>query len=90
VGDVFVVPFLGYIKITVTTSEFPDVRFSIYTGTYDVLILLPIAGTQPAGAAHVPISILVHDQGLEEFENPFLVFIKEIPLGLLNLSEHFK
>jgi len=85
-GNGSFVPRLGNIKVAIATSIFPNILLPVYAGTHDVLVLVPISGSQPAGAAHVTVTILVVDEPLNQVEHHFLVIAEVKPFGLLHLS----
>jgi hypothetical protein len=78
--NLVLVPVLGYIKVAVATTELGDVRHAVNTGAYDIAVIFAIAGKKPAGAAHITVSLLVQDQGVEQFEGSFPVLIEIISL----------
>jgi hypothetical protein len=82
-GHLFLVPFLGHIKLAVAAAIFSHIRPAIHTRTDNVLIPMSILRRQPARAAHVAIAFFVDQQPLQEIKNPLFISIKIVALGLL-------
>jgi len=82
-GKQAVVPGTGYIEIAITGTEFPDIRFTVDARAGYVTILLTIAGGEPTGTGHVAVTILVQQQGIEQFDNPLAVPIEVVSLRFL-------
>jgi hypothetical protein len=57
--DALIIPLAGHVELTIACTELLDIRPSIDTGTDDILILIPLSRSQPAGTRHVAIAVLV-------------------------------
>jgi hypothetical protein len=84
-GSFGLVPGFGDIEVTIAASKIFHIRGPVNTGADDVLVELPVSRSQPAGTAHIAITIFVEKKCLEQVVNPFPVFIKKIAFGLLGL-----
>jgi hypothetical protein len=56
------IPFLGYIKIAITTTELRHIRDPVNTGADNVLVLFPVTGSQPARTDHVAVAFLIEEE----------------------------
>jgi hypothetical protein len=83
-----IIPLSGNIQVAIAAAVFPDIRFAIDAGADDIPVLLPVARRQPAGAAHVSITLFVDDQGFKKIEYEPAVGAEIVSLRLLCLSEH--
>jgi len=89
VGDLILVPLPGNIQIAIAASEFLDIGFPVHTGTDDVFVRVPFAGCQSARAYHVTVSLFIGEQRFEQLVDALTVVTKKIPLGFLDLFQHF-
>jgi hypothetical protein len=78
------VPSLGDIEITVTTSEFRHILSPVSTRADDVLVERPVSGGQSARTSHIAIPFLVEQKGREQVVDPVPVFVKEVTLWFLD------
>jgi hypothetical protein len=85
-GQQTVIPFTGHIEVAVTGAEFPDIRFPVDARADYVIILVPIAGCQPAGTGHIAVTIPVQQQGIEQLDHPLVVPIETVPFRFLHAA----
>src|SRR5210317_941998 len=81
------VPFVGNVKIAVAAAKLPYIRFPINAGAENILVFLAVAGCQPAGTGHITVTILVDQKRPQELKGFFLVPVKVIALGFLDLAQ---
>jgi hypothetical protein len=60
--NLFFIPCLRHIKITVTTAKFSDISGTIVTRANNVFIPIGVFSGQPAGAGHVAVPFFVGQQ----------------------------
>jgi hypothetical protein len=53
------VPGFGDIEVAIATSEIFHILGPVSTGADDVLVELPVFGSQPAGTAHITITLFI-------------------------------
>jgi hypothetical protein len=82
-GHLFLVPFLGHIKLAIAAAIFSHIWPPVHTRTDNVLIPMSILRRQPARTAHVAIAFFVDQQPFQEIKNPLFISIKIVALGLL-------
>jgi hypothetical protein len=82
-GHLFLVPFLGHIKVAVAAAVFSHIRLPVHTRTDNVLIPKPILCRQTARTAHVAVAFFVDQQPFQEIKDPLFISIEIVALGLL-------
>jgi hypothetical protein len=79
------VPGFGDIEVAIATSEIFHILGPVSTGADDVLVELPVFGSQPAGTAHITITLFIQKKCLEQVVYPFPVLIEKVAFGFLGL-----
>jgi hypothetical protein len=77
------IPGLGDVEITITTSEIRHILSPVNTRADDVLVKRPVSGGQPARAAHITIPFLIEKKAREQVVDPVPVLVKKITFWFL-------
>ena len=54
------------VEIAVTAAVLAHIRFPVGTWADDIPILFPVAGCEPAGTAHIPVSFTVGEESVQD------------------------
>jgi len=70
------IPLPGNIQIAIATAEFPDIGLAINAGADNIAVFFAITGSQPAGARHIAVALLIGEQTFEQLKDALGVLVK--------------